>query len=81
MMHVNFQNAVTNSIRKNYNYHKTILFAKIKLLGRTSKISSSIDTSRYPEVLHAEFHDATISKWLGIRGNKQTNKLTNKQTN
>ena len=49
---------MTNSFRKNDNYLKIRLLAKIRLLGRNSKIRSGEDTLGYLEVLHAKFHDA-----------------------
>ena len=52
---------MTNSFRKNDNYLKIRLLAKIRLLGRNSKIHSGGDTLGYLEVLHAEFHGAPIS--------------------
>ena len=57
---------MTNSFRKNDNYLKIRLFAKIRLLGRNSKIRSGEDTPRCLEVLHAEFHDApTLNQCKG----------------
>ena len=44
--------------RKNNNYLKIRLFAKIRHLGRNSKIRSGEDTPRCLEVLHTKFHDA-----------------------
>ena len=49
---------MTNSFRKNDNYLKIRLLAKIRLLGRNSKIRSGEDTLGYLEVLHAKFRDA-----------------------
>ena len=49
---------MTNSFRKNDNYLKIRLLAKIRLLGRNSKIHSNENLSGCIEVLHAEFHDA-----------------------
>ena len=61
MMHINFYDAATNSIRKKYNYLKIRLFVKIRLLGQNSKIRSGEDTLGCLEVLHAEFHGAPTS--------------------
>ena len=57
---------MTNSFRKNDNYLKIRLFAKIRPLGRNSKIRSDEDTLGCLEVLHAEFHDAPTNSKKSI---------------
>ena len=48
---------MTNSFRKNGNYLKIRHLAKIRLLGRNSKIRSNENRPVCIEVLHAEFRD------------------------
>ena len=57
---------MTNSFRKNDNYLKIRLLAKIRLLGRNSKIRSDKNLPGCIEVLHAEFRDAPTNSKKSI---------------